>query len=110
MSLHWRMTKHGNDKNLGWHEECDILTGRGYKTTSIDNKQILAVLIAAILFKDRLAAVILDSPRTQLIPLNAAGGLSQERVLPLPASRVYHIAFSLLLTFDEGTRESDKEA
>jgi hypothetical protein len=67
-------------------------------------------MIAAILFKDRLAAVILSAPRTQLIPLNAAGGLSQERVLPLAASRVYYLVFSFLLTFDEGTRESDKEA
>ena len=66
--------------------------------------------MAAILVKDRLAAVILSAPRTQRIPLNAAGRLSQERVLPLMASRVYHLVFSLLSTFDEGTRESDKEA
>jgi hypothetical protein len=65
--------------------------------------------MAATVVKDRLAAVILSAPRIQLIPLNAARRLSKKRVLPLMASRVYHLAFTLLWTFDEGTRESDKE-
>jgi len=47
---------------------------------------------------------ILSAPRIQLIPLNAAGGLSQERaveqVLQLPKHGVYHLVLGAPLMVD----------
>jgi hypothetical protein len=62
----------------GHHDECDMRAGRGYKTSMINNKQILALMSCC---SSRLAAEAWGNDHAT----------SSEQVLQLPKYGVYHL-------------------